>query len=677
MEELSYQSYFWVIGTTSFRVKELAYKIVWQCQLLQEFQNEMIADCGFWQWDNVQVQYYNFLKEKEFLSGDANRKDKDARLKTSGLVDIGLLTKNRQLSEVGRELLKASKNDKKEPLFLIDTTSMVFLKQLLKTTIQVNSKTIRPLLLTLKVLNELEYLSYDEFTYLMPLITNAEILSLLMNKIKEHRKIEGIQKEKDNFIDTIIYEVLMGMPNYQKALQIFLKNEISIDLICKIGMNRKSSDYDKDYFQIIKALQNAFLNDISNQEKHLKMLYESFKSLKNSKIYRLWFKLIFAKNPTEKLLKNNQISTCLSFANPFLNCKDERSFKETFFKYLHVFKAKATLEDYFDLNCRFFNLSDIIIFENGLIKLDILPKHYFKQVMDTISLQIFKPNNQLEQSISLEEIIGNTPNLDRLYKDLSLVLNAPIKNQQDIIRNTNHHKRQKFIALIENKFSNSILLKLLQLFKERANNSKNPKNPKIDKNIFELVTDEANIPTIFEYIVGIIWYKISQFEGDLSAFLKLSLQPNLLPKTHAKGGEADIVFEYAPKLPFYSKHNLLLEVTLSTKDNQRRMELEPVSRHLGNHLIKTKNLNDYAIFISTYLDPNAVNDFKFRKIMPYQKNDKIINGMKILSLDTDILGVILDKNISYEKLFVVLDNFYQQDLKDQDYDKLYSEIECC
>ncbi len=422
MEELSYQSYFWVIGTTSFRVKELAYKIVWQCQLLQEFQNEMIADCGFWQWDNVQVQYYNFLKEKEFLSGDANRKDKDARLKTSGLVDIGLLTKNRQLSEVGRELLKASKNDKKEPLFLIDTTSMVFLKQLLKTTIQVNSKTIRPLLLTLKVLNELEYLSYDEFTYLMPLITNAEILSLLMNKIKEHRKIEGIQKEKDNFIDTIIYEVLMGMPNYQKALQIFLKNEISIDLICKIGMNRKSSDYDKDYFQIIKALQNAFLNDISNQEKHLKMLYESFKSLKNSKIYRLWFKLIFAKNPTEKLLKNNQISTCLSFANPFLNCKDERSFKETFFKYLHVFKAKATLEDYFDLNCRFFNLSDIIIFKNGLIKLDILPKHYFKQVMDTISLQIFKPNNQLEQSISLEEIIGNTPNLDRLYKDLSLVL---------------------------------------------------------------------------------------------------------------------------------------------------------------------------------------------------------------------------------------------------------------
>ncbi|WP_052306437.1 hypothetical protein [Helicobacter cetorum] len=127
MAELSYQSYFWVIGTTGFRVKQLAYKIIWQCQLLQEFQNEILADYGAWQWDNVQVQYYNFLKEKGFLSGDASRKDKDARLKTSGLVDIGLLTKkSRQLSEVGKELLKASNNDEKEPLFLIDTTKVWF-----------------------------------------------------------------------------------------------------------------------------------------------------------------------------------------------------------------------------------------------------------------------------------------------------------------------------------------------------------------------------------------------------------------------------------------------------------------------------------------------------------------------------------------------------------------------
>ncbi|AFI05411.1 AlwI family type II restriction endonuclease [Helicobacter cetorum] len=651
MAELSYQSFCWVIGTTSFRVKELSYKIIWQCQLLQEFQKKILANYGFWQWDNVQSQCYDFLKEKGFLSRDASRKDKDARQKTSGLVDIGLLTKDRQLSEVGKELLQASSNDIKTEPFLTHATSLVFLKQLLKTSLSVGSNKVAPFMLVLKVLDELEYLSFDEFKYFVPLMKDATTMQFLIQKIKDYRFCD--ESIKNQFVNDMIYECLIQMQNYKDALKIFLEKEINIGLICKVGMNRKSKTYDVRYYDVFIALSNALFYQKNKQEFFLQKFLKALKKITNNKIYDLWLSLIFAKNPTEKLLKNNQISTCLSLTNPFLNCKDERSFKETFFKYLHVFKAKATLEDYFDLNCRYFNLSDIIVFENGLIKLDILPKHYFKQVIDSLSLQIFKPNHQLEQAISLEEIIGNAPNLDRLYKDLSLVLNAPIKNQQDIIYNTNHYKKQQFITLIENKFSNEVLLKLLQLFKDRINNSK------ADKVIFELVTDEANIPTIFEYIVGIIWYKISQFEGDLSVFLKLSLQPNLLPKTHTKGGEADIIFEYAPKLPFYPKHCLLLEVILTTKDNQRRMELEPVSRHLGNHLIKTKNLNDYAIVIGTYLDPNIVNDFRFRKIMPYQKDKKSISGMKILSLDTDILGVILSKNITYKNLFVILDNFYQ------------------
>ncbi|WP_104761171.1 AlwI family type II restriction endonuclease [Helicobacter cetorum] len=567
MAELSYQSFCWVIGTTSFRVKELSYKIIWQCQLLQEFQNEILANYGFWQWDNVQSQYYDFLKEKGFLSGDANRKDKDARQKTSGLVDIGLLTKDRQLSKVGKELLQASSNDIKTEPFLTHATSLVFLKQLLKTNLSVGSNKVAPFMLVLKVLDELEYLSFDEFKYFVPLMKDKITMQFLIQKIKDYRlRDENI---KNQFVDDMICECLIQMQNYKDALKIFLEKEINIDLICKIGMNRKSKIYDMPYYDVYITLSNAFFYQEDKQEFFLQKFLKALKKITNNKIYDLWLKLIFAKNPTLKIIKQNQVSTCLSLTNPFLDCKDERSFKQIFFKYLHVFKAKATLEDYFDLNCRYFNLSDIIVFENGLIRLDILPKHYFKQVMDSLSLQIFKPNHQLEQAISLEEIIGNAPNLDRLYRDLSLVLNAPIKNQQDIIYNTNHYKKQQFITLIENKFSNAVLLKLLQLFKDRNN------NPKADKNIFELVTDEANIPTIFEYIIGIIWYKISQFEGDLGVFLKLSLQPNLLPKTHAKGGEADIIFEYAPKLPFYHKHCLLLEVTLTTKDNQRRMELEP------------------------------------------------------------------------------------------------------
>lgn len=45
-------------------------------------------------------------------------------------------------------------------------------------------------------------------------------------------------------------------------------------------------------------------------------------------------------------------------------------------------------------------------------------------------------------------------------------------------------------------------------------------------------------------ILGIIWYKVSERQGNILDFMKLSLEANLLPKTHAAGGYADIIYEY-------------------------------------------------------------------------------------------------------------------------------------
>jgi len=53
--------------------------------------------------------------------------------------------------------------------------------------------------------------------------------------------------------------------------------------------------------------------------------------------------------------------------------------------------------------------------------------------------------------------------------------------------------------LINKKFNDSVLIELLNFFETRD-----------DKRIEEIVTDEAAIPTIFEYILGIIWYKVSE-----------------------------------------------------------------------------------------------------------------------------------------------------------------------
>ena len=112
---MAFKSYSWSIGTTSFRTSQLNYKIERQLQLLKEFWNINSDN----EWNNdTQEKYYNYLKEKDFVAGDAKRRDKDAREKTSGLVDIGVLTSDRKLTEVGvhiEELL----NKKESPIVFI------------------------------------------------------------------------------------------------------------------------------------------------------------------------------------------------------------------------------------------------------------------------------------------------------------------------------------------------------------------------------------------------------------------------------------------------------------------------------------------------------------------------------------------------------------------------------
>ena len=42
------------------------------------------------------------------------------------------------------------------------------------------------------------------------------------------------------------------------------------------------------------------------------------------------------------------------------------------------------------------------------------------------------------------------------------------------------------------------------------------------------------------------------------------------------------------------------------------MEMEPVSRHLGNHILRTNNKSSYCLFATNYLDMNVISDFQIR-----------------------------------------------------------------
>ena len=106
LEDLVYKSYCWCFGTTSFRTKNFNRKIEEQLLLLKNFFFFSQNTTQTWENNiNLQAQYYLYMQEKGFVSGDAQRKDKDARQKTSGLVDLGLVDSNRKLTQAGISLL--------------------------------------------------------------------------------------------------------------------------------------------------------------------------------------------------------------------------------------------------------------------------------------------------------------------------------------------------------------------------------------------------------------------------------------------------------------------------------------------------------------------------------------------------------------------------------------------
>ena len=179
-----------------------------------------------------------------------------------------------------------------------------------------------------------------------------------------------------------------------------------------------------------------------------------------------------------------------------------------------------------------------------------------------------------------------------------------------------------------------------------------------DAELISLAGGAADVPTIFEYIIGVAWYRLSGYCGKILDYMNLSLDMDLLPRTHAGGGESDIVYKYL-ETPYYPKHTLLIECTLMEGTVQRHGEMEPVSRHLANYMID-EDRNAYCAFVSNNLHASVVSDFRMRKSFPYYRNDtEHVDGMKIMPLHTRELKQIIEKNISYAQLYSLFEEAFQ------------------
>lgn len=639
-ENIPYKSYCWSLGTTSFRTKQFNQKIELQLNLLKEFFDLPENQNELWQGNsNLQIKYYNFLKEKDFLTGNETRKDKFAREKTSGLCELGLIDDNRRLTDVGKELLQISQSCDYDNsnVFKVAKDSYIFIKQFLKlSNNQVDNNIVRPYLVLIYLLSKLEYLNYEEFAYLLPLCVSKETTLNIVEQIKLLRR--NSIKLDDIIIDTVLF-----LPNYSQARSLFLNNQVTEELICTIGMNRKSRLYDKPYYPFYKVLFDICVNKKNSK---IADLYEKTNSLN---LKTLWRSYLFS-STSRNLLRNNP-NECKSTAEIY-NVNNEMEFKKIFFEKLHLFKIKANLSDYSDLNERYFKTTDTVIFSDNKVVFDIIPKYIFKNLSDELFEEAFSESELLQKNCKLEEISKALQfNITDIYNEIKNDLGLSIIDDKNIQKILSNEKLQRFKSLIDSKFNNETLIELLDYFETRN-----------DKKIFELVTDNATIPTIFEYILGIIWYKISNYKGDILKYMNLSLEADLLPKTHACGGDADIVYEY-DETEFYPKHNMLIEATLMDESTQRRGEMEPVSRHLGNHILRTGQ-NAYCTFISPYLDINVLTHFRSLKHMGYydpQNYNNHVSSLKVVPIKTKELKTILQKGIKYNKLYSLMDTAFQNE----------------
>ena len=636
-------SYCWNIGTTSFRVKDINVKIEEQLAMLSELKEQYPDES----WQNLEVGYYDIMLKHGFVKGISNAKEKVARQKTSGLVEMGLLTSNREITQVGNKILQMVEHKQYESHnpFQISEDSFLYLKQLLKYQTTGGSKMFRvkPFIVLLKLLVELEYLTMDEFTYFLPLCTGMEQIPTTIQSIRSYRS-------QQLSMDEMMNQKILSMDNYVECLDYMLNHDMTdVDEFAKVEMNRKGSRYSKAYCDFYMVLATCFEQQ-SVSEDQAKVVLDFLKNeyKKNNKTGKVW-REYFGYNRNIKLhqLQENLMNTSL------LKAKTVVAFQKEFFLLMTRVRWKATLHDYFDLNRRYFSLTDILLFQENKVELDLFPKYYFKQIdKDLLKMPFYDEGEyatRMETDLPLEKIGACfSVNLSIIYDSMAKDYPDFLKNQDNINVLLQQKKQKRFDDLIDREFSSRQLIELFRYYQQEKSDA-----------ILQYTDWAATTPAIFEYLLAIAWYRVSEKKGNILDFMRLSLDANLYPKSHASGGDADCLCSYNEGVR-YPKHAILLEATLTKSTNQRKSEMEPVSRHLMRYLQEHDETESYALFFAPYLNEEVLSDFRNKKTYQFRgKNGTVQQGLKIMALDIDDMIFILQHNITYEQLYDIFDRAFK------------------
>jgi len=604
-----------------------------------------------------QSEFGKLLGELRIFDIKTNNKvssDKDVRVKTGFISQLGFTTDKRIITDAGKELLTNSLNFETNE-FDISNESFTYLKQFLK--YQQNDFEVFPLLSLIYAIIEFNNeLPIDFVTYVW---ASSQTKNELIQNIKTYKKHsdykETVYQSAFNSENTKI--VAKNATHFFATYSTSDKNELK-ELLYAVLPHGKGNTFKEKTIALFHDIYSYWLNkEIWDEAKKKKFILDKLKSRHkdiSSKKPSYYLESLF---DTTTLNNSSDWKKIIDFFEntPLISSENEENFVVNF-HVLYMFIKKLSLcEEYRDLNTRHLKLLDIFVFEYGKLKLDLVFWYLFKSVKD--DLLKAKPLPQNDYKIKLEASQNNIGDIYDFLKINVAELSKQIATDFPEVKKLGlqnfalKKKEERLLELVNTVFTKENIIKIFENI-----------YPRKDDHIRELIKEwyqdyEATIPALFEYLLGISFYWLSEKQVRISDILNSGLDANLLPKTHTAGGQADIVVRFKDK-------DYLIEATLSDNDGQRKMEAEPVPRHLAKHILEV-NPNSLALFVAGQLDPNNLVVLRNYKFSPWYNSDgNSVETMSILPLSVSNMIYLLKKENDFNKLENKFETVLNSETKD-------------
>ena len=604
---------------------------------------------------------------------------KDIRLKTAFLADIGLVTEDRFPTESGVKIRELMNSTNSINQWQIGEINFEWFKQMFKFDLRFgkNYENFRICPIRSLIYCCLEFDNELPYEFLEVFWSTSCTKEELENHIKSYKK-----SKKNNDSELNIFESL-ALRRQNSSQLANAKNNIDLYTAqYEISDNDHFKNFIKDRYLIAHGkggdyfIKNGtyslllhFLEYWENKNnwskaRKKKFIYENIQNKQNaikaslkSKAYKMFlFK-------SDKLTKNSKEWD--RFIKSFENTKIINSHsKEDLLLNFHIFFSILTdlvnIGEYKDMNFRHLKLADIFFIDYESVKLKLQFKYLFERVKDKLLIDYTpKDRNKYRKFLetSHQDLSKIYEFLDIKYEDIykDIIMDIPEVARMGLINYEEKEKLLRFENLVENKFNLEKVLMLLQLID-------NDDKKKIKTILKEDFSDEylGTIPALFEYLLGIAFYWISDKKVKLEDVLAMGLDNNLLPRTHVGGGREDI-----RGIKTSSSH-FVIEATLSESDSQRQMEAEPVPRHVARYIQSNKQEKTIAIFVARKLDYNNLVILRNYKFSPwYDSNGEIVTkSMDILPLTIKNIIFILENNINLEHIENLIDELISSDEKD-------------